>query len=430
VRVLVYPHSMEIGGSQLNAVELGGAVRDLGHEVLVMSEPGPLVEKVHSLGLEHLPIPLSRRRPSPEVIGSLVAQVRRRGVDVVHGHEWPPALEAYLGPGLRLGVPAVASVMSAVVAPFLPRNVPLVVGTEQLRRDVVAGGYRNVTLIEPPVDVVANSPEVGAGDFRAAHGLAADGLAADGLVADGLVADGLVADGLAADGLLVVVCCRLVPELKLEGLLTACDAFGELVRDGYRVQLAVVGDGPARTEVAERADQANGLAGRVAVVMVGELADPRPAYAAADVVLGMGGSALRGMAFGKPLVVQGERGFWKACYPETAAEFLAGGWYGLGPGTGGVARLKRELAPLLADPRLRATTGRFSRTLVVDRFGLAAAARVLVDVYRTAIESPRPPRTADLARVAGLLPIYKIRRKLARINGLQIADDFNAIRVR
>jgi len=298
--------------------------------------------------------------------------------------------------------------------------VPLVVGTEQLRRDVVAGGYRNVTLIEPPVDVVANSPEVGAGDFRAAHGLAADGLAADGLVADGLV----------ADGLLVVVCCRLVPELKLEGLLTACDAFGELVRDGYRVQLAVVGDGPARTEVAERADQANGLAGRVAVVMVGELADPRPAYAAADVVLGMGGSALRGMAFGKPLVVQGERGFWKACYPETAAEFLAGGWYGLGPGTGGVARLKRELAPLLADPRLRATTGRFSRTLVVDRFGLAAAARVLVDVYRTAIESPRPPRTADLARVAGLLPIYKIRRKLARINGLQIADDFNAIRVR
>src|SRR5689334_1996318 len=162
---------MEIGGSQLNAVELGGAVRDLGHEVLVMSEPGPLVDVVHSLGLQHLPIPMRRRRPSPEVVGSLIAQVRRRGVDVVHGHEWPPALEAYLGPGLRLGVPAVATVMSAVVAPFLPRNVPLVVGTEQLRRDVIAGGYRNVTLIEPPVDVVANSPEVPAGDFRTVHRL-------------------------------------------------------------------------------------------------------------------------------------------------------------------------------------------------------------------------------------------------------------------
>ena len=35
MRVLVYPHSMEIGGSQLNAVELGGAVRDLGHDVVV-----------------------------------------------------------------------------------------------------------------------------------------------------------------------------------------------------------------------------------------------------------------------------------------------------------------------------------------------------------------------------------------------------------
>ena len=404
MRVLVYPHSMEIGGSQLNAVELGGAVRDLGHEVLVMSEPGPLVDVVHSLGLEHLPIPMRRRRPSPEVVGSLIAQVRRRGVDVVHGHEWPPALEAYLGPGLRLGVPAVATVMSAVVAPFLPRNVPLVVGTEQLRRDVIAGGYRNVTLIEPPVDVVANSPEVPAGDFRTVH-------------------------RLDPKAVLAVVCCRLVRELKLEGLLAACDAFGELARDGQAVQLAIVGDGVARAEVQERANRANALAGRVVVVLIGELADPRPSYAAADVILGMGGSALRGMAFGKPLVVQGERGFWKACRPDTVAEFLAGGWYGQsdGAGPGGVARLKRELVPLLADSAHRASIGVFSRALVVERFGLPSAARVMAEVYRKAIESPRPPRAADLARLARSLPIYKIQRKLSRGNRNQAADDFNAI---
>ena len=33
--------------------------------------------------------------------------------------------------------------------------------------------------------------------------------------------------------------------------------------------------------------------------------DPRPAYAAADIVIGMGGSSLRGMAFGKPTIVVG-----------------------------------------------------------------------------------------------------------------------------
>ena len=43
MKVLVYPHSMEVGGSQLNAVQVAGAVRDRGHEVIVISEPGPLV---------------------------------------------------------------------------------------------------------------------------------------------------------------------------------------------------------------------------------------------------------------------------------------------------------------------------------------------------------------------------------------------------
>ena len=51
------------------------------------------------------------------------------------------------------------------------------------------------------------------------------------------------------------------------------------------------------------------MGGRQVVLLTGEIADPRSAYAAADVVVGQGGSALRGMAFGKPLIVVGEEGF-------------------------------------------------------------------------------------------------------------------------
>jgi phosphatidylinositol alpha-mannosyltransferase len=404
VRVLVYPHSMEIGGSQLNAVELGGAVRDLGHDVLVVSEPGPLVGTVGELGLEHVAIPMRRRRPSGAVIRLLLDTVRSRGVDVVHGHEWPPALEAYLGPRVRLGVPAVATVMSAAVAPFLPRRMPLVVGTEQLRRQVLADGYQDVTLIEPPVNVTANSPAYDPGDFRAGHG----------------VAPGTV---------LAVVCCRLVRELKLEGLLAACDAVGELAAEGRPVRLLIVGDGEERAAVAERARAAGTVAGRPVVIMTGELSDPRPAYAAADVVLGMGGSALRGMAFGKPLIVQGERGFWKICAPDTVDGFLAGGWYGLGPGGDGPQRLKAELVPLIQDAQRRAMLGDFSRQLVVERFGLLSAAQVQVNVYQRAQAMNRFPAGPDLARLGAGLAVYKARRRISRFRGRQDTDDFNAIRV-
>ncbi|HEY3607541.1 MAG TPA: glycosyltransferase family 4 protein, partial [Pseudonocardiaceae bacterium] len=136
MKIIVYPHAMEIGGSQLNAVQLAGAVRDRGHEVIVVAEPGPLVDTVRGLGLEYVPIPEKRRRPSAGVAALLTRLVRSRSVDVVHGYEWPPAVEAFYGPRLRLGTPVVATVMSSSVVPFFPRPIPLLVGTEQLQYTV------------------------------------------------------------------------------------------------------------------------------------------------------------------------------------------------------------------------------------------------------------------------------------------------------
>ncbi len=62
MKVLVYPHAMEIGGSQLNALEIAAAVRDRGHEVTVVSRPGPLLKSVRRLGLSHVPLDPRARR--------------------------------------------------------------------------------------------------------------------------------------------------------------------------------------------------------------------------------------------------------------------------------------------------------------------------------------------------------------------------------
>src|SRR3954454_2472394 len=101
MRILVYPHAMEIAGSQLNAVQLAGAVRDLGHEVLVLAEPGPMIERVRDLELEHLSIPMVRGWPSMKVSMKLVRLVRDRRIDLVHGYEWGPVVETFFGPTLR-----------------------------------------------------------------------------------------------------------------------------------------------------------------------------------------------------------------------------------------------------------------------------------------------------------------------------------------
>lgn len=408
MRIIVYPHAMEIGGSQLNAVQLAGAVRDRGHEVIVVAEPGPLVDVVTDLGLEHVPIPLRRRRPSLGVAGLLTRLVARRSVDVVHGYEWPPAVEAFYGPRLRLGTPLLATIMSSSVVPFLPRPIPLLVGTEQLQYSARDAGYPRVNLMEPPVDTDRDRPGVtgtAAAEFRARY-------APDPTLP------------------LAVLVCRLVPDLKRESLLTACGAIEELAGAGMPTQLVIVGDGPVRDELAARAEQANLRAGRRLVVLAGELADPRPAYDAADVVLGMGGSALRALSFGKPLVVVGEHGFSELLTERTAPMFLSDGWYGLGPGSlgGHTTGMRRSLATVLDDPVLRAELGAYGRELVLTRFSLRAAAETQEDEYRQAIAGvlPRGRLTGDATRSAAGLLRYKVNRKISRWRGTVAVDDANA----
>jgi glycosyltransferase involved in cell wall biosynthesis len=410
LRILVYPHAMEIGGSQLNAVELAAAVRALGHHVSVLSEEGPLLKRVGELGLPHLPLPERRRRPSPVVARHIRELVARSDVDVVHGYEWPPGIEAATA---CLGTPAAAvcTVMSMAVAPFLPRRLPLVVGTEAIRQSTGASRPGPVDLIEPPVDVAANAPGVPTGAFRARFGL-----------------DDRTLPGTGEPIVDVAVVTRLVPELKLEGILTAIDAIGSLAAAGRPVRLVVVGDGTARATVEEHAERANARAGRRAVVLTGELTDPRPAYAAADVLLGMGGSALRALAFERPLVVQGERAFWELLTPESVDTFLHQGWYGIGNGADAVERLTAILLPLVDDAALRSSLGRFGRQLAVDRFSLQAAARTQEQIYRRALAARRdtPRDTADLGRSLAGLVVHKARERVRRVRGNAARDDFNA----
>lgn len=401
MRILVYPHSMEMGGSQLNAVELAGAIRDRGHAVGVFGPDGPLVDAVHSRGLSHVVAPVPRVRPSPAVMRRLSDVVHVGRYDLVHAYEWPPAMEAVYGPFMRFGTPAVCTVMSMAVAPFIPPRLPLTVGTAEIA-ERERGHRDDVSLLEPPVDTGLNRP----GDQRSARA-------------------GL---GVADSELLVVVVSRLAAQLKLEGILDAVRAVGVLASD-LPVRLIVAGDGPCRAEVEAAAAQVNARHGRPAVTLTGNLTDPRPVYDAADVVLGMGGSALRGMAFAKPLVVQGERGYWRLLEPASLPVFLTQGWYGIGTGQDGAELVAAILRRLFSDPEERARLGVFSREVIEDRFSLTAAASAQEWRYRSAIAA-RPSRMRwgpSLVRPLAQVTWYDVRRKIVRRLGTVNADDFNSL---
>jgi glycosyltransferase involved in cell wall biosynthesis len=399
MKVLVYPHDLAMGGSQLNAIELAAAVRDRGHEVVIYGQPGVLNGRIDELDLEFVASPDPTVRPSPAVTKSLRALVRHRRFDVLHGYEWPGGLHVALA---TAGTPAtpVCTVMSMSVAPFLPRWLPIIVGTHLMAEREREGGRRDVTVIEPPVDLRQNDPKVDVGTLEAGV-------------------------RIESGKPLVVAVTRFASELKLEGLLCAIDVVPSMPN---RPQLLLVGDGPGREQVAAAAARANARTGRDAVILAGELVDPRPAYAAATVVLGMGGSALRALAFAKPVVVQGERGFWSLLTPESAPTFLRCGWYGVGAGREtGPQQLDAALEQVLEDDALRCRLGQWGRRLVMDRFSLTTAADAQLSQYARAMDKRRGPRShrlADHSHAAGQYAVHALRRKRDRRRGLG-ADDFN-----
>lgn len=385
MRLLVGLHHLQLGGSQLNALDLARAMAARGHEVGIFGvqhdEPGPMVVRARDAGL---PVWLARhprertRRAlpyRPAVARALTAAVREHRADLLHVYEYPLILDAFHGPHRRVGVPLAATVYAMDVPRWLPRYPPLVVGTQELVERAAA--FRATpTLIEPPVDTDSDDPAVVEGcAFRAEHGIAADELA-------------------------LVVVSRLEPDMKAEGISRAIGALA-LLRDP-RLRLVVVGDGPAAAELETQARRVNAVLGRPAVLLPGALADPRPAYAAADMALGMGGSALRSMAFARPVIALGIGGFSRPVTPQTLDYFLQAGFYGIGGGDLAVEPLAEQIAALARDARLRASLGEWSRQVVLNRFSLKAAADALSEAYAAALagQPGRLRRNREALRIA------------------------------
>jgi glycosyltransferase involved in cell wall biosynthesis len=380
LKVLVFPHHLELGGSQVNAIDLAAATRDsYGHDIVVYATPGPAVELVQRRGLRFIAAPSPRMHPSPTIMRSLRHAVREEGVELVHAWDWPQCLDSFYGVHLGRGTPLVGSDMSMSVCRFLPGSIPLTYGTPELVAQAQRSRTGPVVLLEPPVDTERDHPEaVDASELLDPLGL--------------------------EDGRLnLVIVSRLVGWMKLEGIERSIDAVALLARE-LPVRLIVVGGGSAYERLLTRAEAVNSEVGSRAVVITGPMSDPRPAYAAADVVLGMGGSVLRGMAFAKPCVVLGEEGFSEPFTEETAPRFLGSGFFGVGE-DGSRPPLHQQLRQLLGDEALRRQLGAWSRRLVEERFSLGAGASVLDGLYRVAVAAR--PRKARLAFEAVRSLVYR-----------------------
>lgn len=361
MKLFIFAHRFEVGGSQVNAIDLAVALRDHhGFDVVIFAAPGPMVDVAESKGLRFLPAPDAKIHPSVAVMRALRSAVRKERPDLIHVWDWPQCLDAYYAVHLASGIPMIVSHMSMDIDRLLPKSLPTTFGTPEFVDKARAMGRRKVELLVPPVDVQLNFPgAVSPSAFRQRY-------------------------GIGEDDVTIVTVSRVVKWMKGESLRRTIEAVRMLGRN-LPMRLLIVGDGDARADIEARAAQVNDELGRNAVVLTGAMLDPREAYAAADIFVGMGGSALRAMAFEKPVIVTGERGFAKPFNPSTADDFFYKGIYGVGDGSLDGSAFAEDLRMLAESRNEWEALGKFSRDFVVGHFGLESVASGFADLCRATV---------------------------------------------
>lgn len=386
MRILVYAHQMEIGGTQTNAIDLAASLRDLhGCKVAVFATPGPMVGYVREKDLEYIPAPFPKFYPSPSRIRSLREAVRRMKPDLIHVWDWWQCLDAYYGVHLPMGLPLVVSDMNMSLTRILPKFLPTTFGVPALVDEAKAAGRTRVELLLPPVDTSANAPnEPIAEGFRRLHAISPRDIS-------------------------IVTVSRLSENMKSESIAQTIQVVQDL---GARlpIRLFLVGEGQARPRFAEQAEAVNLRLRRQAITLTGPMLDPRPAYAAADIVIGMGGSALRGMAFGKPVIVVGESGFSNSLTQETSGFFLYRGIFGQRGDESHSRPLALLIEELTSDPSLRQTLGEFARDFVMTNFSLDVLSARLLKFFKFA-EADAPNRSSTFFDSLRTVAVYARERR-------------------
>lgn len=357
-RVLVQINSLALGGTQINAVDLAAALKDHGYESVLVGPrdtipEGPTLFEVaaeRNVRLETF------ERPRTTLQGSLMMArlARKYKADLVHVYGSWTARPALLGSCFLGRRPLALTIYEMAVDPDTPKSPALIVGTQYLVEDLANRG-EGVDLISPPVDTTRDDSNlVDTSEFLLQH-------------------------SIREDQRKIVMVTRLDDDMKACGVEQAIAAVDNIAHSD--VVLVIVGGGDAEDRIRTEAQRVNSRHGREVVVMTGPISDPRPAYAAADVMIGMGGSAARSLSFGKPLIVTGEYGWFKTFTPETSGELFRNSFWSPSSMDQPVEKLIACLEPLLADADLRAELGTYGRAFATTKFGLSAMSGRLAQIY-------------------------------------------------
>ncbi|WP_139992965.1 glycosyltransferase [Paenibacillus paridis] len=297
--VLMALDSMDAGGTETHVLSLATALIRKGQRVSIVSADGLMRSRFEAAGCAVFLLDFARASRGEQAlqIDILLQLMRNQRIDCVHVHQTPSGLLVANAAAL-LGIP---TVFTAHGTYYPPGSLKTILGLSKEVISVSAPVQQYMERFGFASTVIPNGIDVQ--EFYPASGSQLRGEL-----------------GIAEDAVVLVYASRLA-----WGKATACDtllrAMKDLHRYGWhRLQLIVVGDGPKYQAIKELAAFIEEESGETFIHVIGQQAQMRECYNAADIVVGTGRVALEAMACEKPVLAIGNHGFFGWVEPSNYGE--------------------------------------------------------------------------------------------------------------
>lgn len=342
-----------------------------------------------ALGIEVVRLAAFRRLPDPtrdaKLVLALARLMRERRFDIVHTHMSKAALAGALA--ARLVRPRPRLVNTAHILGSIALANPMARRIFGVYDRLLLGGATDAVIV---VSEAIRDKAIRLGVIPPARLHAVqNGILTDRFSVDPAQAAARRAEfGAGPEDTLAVAVARLVPWKGIEMLI---DAVAILAPSRPRLRVVVVGDGPLRAELEQRA-AARGVGGQL--TFAGMRRDVPEILAAADVFVlpsiaeGMPIAVLEAMAAGLPIV---------ATAVDGVPEVVLDGEVGLLARTREPAEFAERLDALVADPERRRHLGESARRRVETVFSARRTAENTAKVYRSLLSAGR----AEIEPAAG-----------------------------
>ncbi|UCF05095.1 MAG: glycosyltransferase family 4 protein [bacterium] len=380
MRILICYPWLNLGGAPNTSITLARGLKELGHDVYFFSKSNEIFdERFRRSGITCISAPHHSILPKLNHLNlkayrMLCDVLDRYSIDIIHAFHYHSYLLALFA-AARRDIPVIFTGVWFLGVKYFPVYPGRVIFVAKEFKDYDRKLFRNhpheVIILPNRVDLDEFNPNVDHSSFSAEMKLPVTGWK--------------------------IAFMSRIDTNKIGSIRNAIDAMSILALRGRNIYLAIAGEGRLFNDAKKMCEDANRDCGREVVRLLGGITETSRFLAWSDIVLGIGRSAVEGMASGRPTLIVGENGLAGTVDPEQVALLQYHNFAG--------RNAKTPIAPVhLADaieeimnnrPRYEQLAA-FARKYAIDNYDYRVGARRLEKIYTDSLDDPPLNRLAKM----------------------------------